>query len=175
MPLWGDRLNPGAAAIELNTFIVEKHWHNREIWFGLASAPNGEIHRADEDSGTAFTVDAGNDGYGTALQIIGSADTPVQTGMRKYEPGAIMLGTAENNNQVYFLRVIAGASAAAGVTAGTYATYMLKSAAAAFTGGEQQVRQSRVDSGIKLWAQLFAPGQNTSEITIWIGFHEYER
>ncbi|KKM22120.1 hypothetical protein LCGC14_1628530 [marine sediment metagenome] len=175
MPLWGDRLNPDAARIEQETFEIEKHLHNREIWFGVAAAPNGEIHVADEDAPTPFTVDAGNNSFGTALQILGSADTPVQVGMNYFDPGQLFFETAEHNQQEYFIRIICGETAAAGITARAYSTHMLRSGTGTFPGTEVILRQPRCNAGDKLWAQVFAPGQNTSEITLHVGIHEYKR
>ncbi|GAG40607.1 unnamed protein product, partial [marine sediment metagenome] len=101
---------------------IERHFHNYERWFGLAAAPNGEIHRADTitDNVAPFQIDAGNNTWGTWVQVLGSADTPDITGSTHYDPHKIDIVGAQVANVVYFVQLAYGASGAAGLSAGTY-------------------------------------------------------
>lgn len=45
---------------------IEKHFHGREKWFGLAASPSGETHRADRMNGAIlpFQLEAGDSAFG---------------------------------------------------------------------------------------------------------------
>ncbi len=152
---------------------IERHIHSREIWFGLATSPDAELHRADENEATPFTIDAGNNDFGTAIQVLGSTDTPIQTGMTIFDPGAMFFETAQHNTQEYFIRFICGETAAAGITANIYSTHMIRSKTGVFTDTEIELRQLRCPTGSKIWIQVKAPGQTSSEITVHFAIHEY--
>ena len=173
--VWGNRLQALEAQIEHQTYETEKHLHGREIWFGDAADPSAGVHEADIESPTAFIVNAGNNDWGTALQILGSADTPTDPLKNKYDPHMFLFVAAGNNAQVYYFRVIEGATAEAGVTAGKYSNIMMVSGVGTFTGRPVPVMMPRADVGAKLWIQSFAPTQNTSTASFYFGIHEYDR
>ena len=67
-------------------FEIERHFHSYERWYEAAASPSGETHIADRiGSGSgAFQIDAGNDDWGLWVQVLGSSDTPADTGKVKY-------------------------------------------------------------------------------------------
>ena len=92
----------------------------REIWLGAAAAPNGEVHVADTDSMEAFIADAGNDTWGSWLQIVGSSDTPIEAGRVLFGACRLLVSGVERANTETRVQVGFGATGAAALTAGTY-------------------------------------------------------
>lgn len=166
--------------IEQETFEIEHHIHNNASWMGLAATPSGETHRADRvgPGVGVFQADAGNNDWGTALQIIGSADTPIRSVTpvhTKFDLRRILITDAESTGQTYFLRIIGGATAAAGVSAGTYTEVAMHEDLGNSDHSPTEITNRRIEDGEKVWVQVFAPGANTSTIDFYIEIHEYPR
>jgi len=172
---FGSRLQALEAQIEHQTYETEKHFHGREIWFGDAADPSAGVHEADRESPTAFIVDAGSNTWGTAIQILGSGDTPVSAKSNKYDPHRFLFVDAETNAQLYIFRVIEGETAEAGITAGTYSNILMVSGVGTFPGRPVDIMMPRANVGTKLWIQSFAPLAVTSTASFYFGIHEYER
>ncbi len=166
--------------IAQETFEIENHIHNNASWLGLAATPSGETHRADRVAPGVgvFQVDAGNNDWGTAIQVIGSSDTPIRTvtpANTKFDLRRILITNAEGTNQTYFLRVICGDSAAAGVSAGTYTEVAMHEDLGNSDHSPTEITNNRIDAGEKVWIQAFAPTANTSTLDFWLEVHEYPR
>lgn len=152
---------------------VEQHLHTREIWLGAAAAPAGETHIADVDSMTAFVADAGNDTWGSWLQVIGSTDTPVVTGKVYFDPHRIMVSGVESANTETRVQIGCGASGAAAITAGTISEVMFSVPANA-RNIPIPMKKQRALATTKTWVRVWADGQNTSTVTFFLGIHEYD-
>jgi len=157
---------------------TERHFHSYERWFGLATVPNGEIHVADSiNDGTAvapFVPDAGNDAWGSWTQILGSSDTPAISGSTHYDLHRIMVVAVENANNVHFVQVAFGDSGAAALSAGDYTEFVFQPQS---VQGQQTIlamQGRRETAGVKAWIRLLVRGQNTSDMSIYFGLHEYE-
>lgn len=154
---------------------AERHAHSYERWFETAAAPNGEVHVADAiGSGSgAFQLDAGNDDWGSWLQILGSSDTPAISGLTNYDLHRMSIEAVERE-ATYFVQVALGASGAAALTAGDYTEFIYipetnkKEPAPVF----MQTRRAAV--GTKAWARTKCPGQNTATMDLYHGLHQYE-
>lgn len=155
---------------------IEKHFHNWERWFGVALSPSGETNIADtliQGAVTAFSINAGNDDWGTWLQILGSTDTPTNVGgtYTKFDLHSIQT-TANQRAGTYFVQFAFGATAADAVTAGTYTAKVL-----AFDGinlkSDFVIMMNRVAAGTKGWARCKYPGQNGATLGFYFGLHEY--
>jgi hypothetical protein len=153
---------------------LEEHFHGWERWFGAAAVPNGEVHVADlmSSNPVSFQADAGNNAFGSWLQIVGSGDTPVFIGSVTYMLHTILITAVERIN-LTVVQVGFGASGAAALAAGIYTTfpYIPQSAAAEelpvdFRSDEQPV-------GTKAWLRVFVPGQNTGTFNFFFGMHEH--
>ena len=163
----------GIDTIEREIEIVDTHQHCREIWLGAAAVPAGETHIADVDSMTAFVADAGNDTWGTWLQVLGSTDTPVVTGKAFFDPHRLMISAVESANTETRVQIGCGASGAAAITAGTISEVMFAVPANA-RNIPIPAKKDRALATTKTWVRVWADGQNTSTVTFFLGIHEYD-
>ena len=153
---------------------IERHLHSGARWFETATTPDGEVHVADEigSGGGAFQIDAGNDTWGSWVQVLGSSDTPTVTGKAYFDPHQFIVEGTERAS-TYFIRMTRGASGAAGLAAGTY-TEFVYAASVQKEAGIISVQTGRAPAGSKLWAQCMCPGENTGTLDFYFGLHEYE-
>ncbi len=154
--------------IEQEIFEVERHIHNREIWFG-----NGAV----EDSLTPYTIVSGNNLFGAAVLLLDTGDTPVDTGMVKFDPHKIEVVSVDTNSE-YLIRLIWGSgTAAAAETAKQYTTFpVVPSGIGANVSGDAiETKAKRILCGIdKVWMKC-KNATNLAEILVQIGIHEYPR
>jgi len=153
---------------------IERHFHSAGSWFEKATTPSGETHVADSigDGAGAFQLDAGNDDWGTWVQILGSSDTPARTGRLYFDPHEILIESTERI-ATYFIQFARGDSGAAGLAAGTYTELVIGSDTNRFKG-ITRVQTGRAPVGAKLWARCMCPTQDTATLDFYIGLHEYE-
>lgn len=166
--------------IEQLVYETEKHFHNYEQWIGLNGSPSGEVTRADilNNTPSPFQLDAGNDTYGAWVQILGSGDTPIITGMNKYDLHELIVVDHEHNNTFYNVQIAIGESAdlAGLLTAKTVTNVPFVTPSA--PGGQNEpveFRDRRGTAGQKVWARCWARGQNTGTLDLYFGLHEYLR
>ena len=163
--------------ISANVVEIEKHFHNQEKWFGLAAVPDAELHRADRltDVSTSFQADAGNDDWGSWLQVLGSDDTPVRAGMTKFDFHKVLVVSHEHNTTEYDMQVVCGESAgiAAKLTAEDFTEFGMVTGAGNSETGPTIFKQARIDVGDKVWVRIRANGQNTGTLDFKISIHEY--
>ena len=154
---------------------IERHLHSYERWFELAGTPSGETHRADATGTGAgvFQIDAGDDAYGSWLQILGSSDTPAVTGSEKFDLHRILI-TATERSVVYVVQIAYGATAAGALTAGDYTESVFAPSSNLVDSGPIDIQSWRVAAATKAWARCICPGQNTATLDFMIGLHEYE-
>ncbi|KKM07645.1 hypothetical protein LCGC14_1731800 [marine sediment metagenome] len=162
----------GIDSIEREIVRHDTHFHTREIWLGAAAVPAGETHVADVDSMVAFVADAGNDDWGTWLQVIGSTDTPVDAGMVWYDAHRIAITTVEQANTETRVQIGFGATGAAALTAGTYTEIIFRVPANARNIPIDE-RIKRAVSGDKAWVRVWADGAASGEVRFFLGIHEY--
>lgn len=153
---------------------IERHLHSGARWFGAAVSPNGETHVADRlgVGVNAFQIDAGNNTWGTWVQVLGSGDTPADAGKVYFDPHLIIVSASERA-AVYFVQFTRGASGEAGLAAGTYTELALDLTSKA-GGTIIPVQTGRAPAGALLWARCLCPGQNTGTMNFFLGIHEYE-
>ncbi len=156
---------------------IERHLHNTEKWFGMAVTPSGETHVADRMNvaDDPFTLTAGNDDFGSWVQILGSSDTPVTTGAVKFDAHRILV-TDTNSVNPFILQVVAGESAdiAAKIAAEEFSESPYVSATNNNDSGINDILVRRTDTGEKVWARARCIGSNGSTISLFYGIHEYE-
>jgi len=153
---------------------IERHLHSGARWFETAAVPDGEDHVADSiGSGNgAFRADAGNDTWGSWVQVLGADDTPTVEGKVFFDPHQLIIEDTERAS-TYFLQFARGDSGAAGLAAGTY-TELVYGASVQKETGIIPVQTGRAPAGSKLWWRVMCPGQDTSWMDAYIGIHEYE-
>jgi hypothetical protein len=154
---------------------TERHFHSYESWFGLASVPVGEVHRADRlGVGVApFVIDAANNDWGAWLQILGSADTPARAGDVKFDLHRLVFTNAERNAP-YFLQIAYGASGDAGYNAGAFTEVVFVPASNQIDSGPVDIQCRRHDVGTLAWARTLCPGEDTGTLSFYHGSHGYE-
>jgi hypothetical protein len=164
--------------IEQEAYEIEHHFHNIERWCGAAVGWDGtnEENATDPDRLNPFTMDAGNDTWGTAVCIMGSSDTPILAGMTKYDPHRLLIVAVENAKNAHKkIRLAWGTSYAAAIIAGTFTEFVFIPLSNRAGNIPLEVQTSRLDSGVKMFASLWGFGENTCTIDFIIGIHEYDR
>jgi len=155
---------------------IERHLHGWERWFGEAGTPSGEVHVADRigTTSTPFTIDGGNDTWGSWLQILGSSDTPAVAGQVKFDLHRIEITTVERTNATHFIQIGFGASGAAALTSNTYTEFVFRPSTVQGRAAPVTIISRRRDAGTLAWARCWVVGQNTGEVEFWAGLHEYQ-
>ena len=167
---------------------VEHHFHSGNFGFGIAAAADGEIHVADRTSvGAAgaeagpFVLDAGNDDWGSWIQVVGSADTPVSelTTATHYDMNEITVVATEHDDQRYMYQAVVQEDAPVDDPQdGDYATEGEFFIHAAAIQGDPvlptiEFRSHRRPVTTKMWMRLRAPNQNTSTASFYLYGHFY--
>jgi hypothetical protein len=153
---------------------IENHIHSDMRWFAVATAPDGELHVADRvgDGSAAFQIDAGNNTWGSWVQILGSDDTPAVVGMAYFDFSKVIVEDTERAN-AYFIQFSRGTSGAAGLSANMYTEFVIASSPT--VDHSIVILQSRrAAAGTKVWARCMCPGQDTATVDFYFGIHEYE-
>lgn len=155
---------------------IDRHAHSFERWFGVAAVPNGEVHVADRISPTisVFQADAGNDNWGAWLQIVGSSDTPTDSGNVYFDPHRLFIRAAQRFTNIHFIQIGFGASGAAALAAGTYGEFPYEPQSATAMELSIKIKSRRLVVGTKGWLRLVVPGQVSGTIDFLVGIHEYE-
>lgn len=148
---------------------VAKHFHCYERWLGKLAVPAGGKVAA-EATLTPFQATSGNNTWGTGIQVVDTNDTPLQSGMVKFDPHRIMIVDASSTS-VYRLRIAFGATYAAAITAGTYSGFMFRIAASSrFTPID--IKVPRHVNGTKTWVAVWN-ATNGATVDFFLGLHEY--
>lgn len=152
---------------------IERHLHHYSIWFETAASPSGETHVADRigSGGGSFQIDAGNDDWGSWVQLIGSEDTPVVAGGH-FDPNDLHIDAAERT-ATYFIQIACGESGAAAFAANTYSDCVFTPQSVQGKPDVLSVVTRRQQAGTKVWARCMCPSQNTATLNLYIGIHEY--
>lgn len=173
--LAADGLSGVSGSLAYMVAEIEEHAHAYETWLEAAATPSGETNVADMVGvgGGSFQADAGNDDWGSWLQVVGSADTPARSGMSYYDFHRIVIASAERN-AAYFLQVAFGESGASALSAGDYADVVIAPLGAIPSGAPIDIQTERHTVTTKAWIRAKCPGQNTGTINFYCGIHEYE-
>ena len=171
-----DGLNGIVDSLAYRIHETERHLHGWERWYGVAVTPSGETHIADRigTAVAALQVDAGNDTWGTWTQILGSADTPADSGNVSFDLHRLFVEAVERANTEYYIQIACGASGAAGLSAGDYTEFVYEAVTAAGVEMPMEMMMRRCVVTTKMWMRLFVPGQNTGTMDFYFGLHEYE-
>ena len=161
--------------VDVDNHVLMNHIHNFERWFGAALVPNAEIHVADNilTATTWFTADAGNNTWGSWLQIFGSSDTPNQVGMTLFDFHRLYVAEIERGGLSHFIQIGWGASGAAALAAGNYLDIVYKPVSAANAETPIQLIGKRIPAGSKVWIRVKIPTANTGTFSFYAGIHEY--
>ena len=152
-------------------YEAEHHLHNREIWFGVAASPAGTTNAGDSDVMAAFQIDAGNDTWGSWQLLLGSADTPVQSGRIKFDVHRLIISDVETDKTATRIQFGTGASGSEAVV-----TEILLYPAKVATQVDPpfSVICPRINVSTLFSARCWVSGANTSTVDFYLGIHEYE-
>lgn len=150
---------------------IERHLHSGGRWYETASVPTA-THIADRigDGAGPFQIDAGNDDWGSWVQIFGPDD--MTAGKVYFDPHCMIVKDAQESD-TYFIQIGRGASGASALSAGTY-TELVYSATVQKETGIIPIQTGRAPAGSLLWARCKIPGVNTGTLDFYFGLHEYE-
>lgn len=155
---------------------IEKHFHNREKWLGIAAVADAELHVADRMVGTTapFVLTAGNNDFGAWVQMLGSTDTPVSSGMTKFDIHRFIV-TDTNSVLPFIIQVVGGESAdiAAKLAAEEFTEAPYKASSNSIDTGIEDMMSNRLPVGTKGWARCACIGGNGTTLSVYAGIHEY--
>jgi hypothetical protein len=157
---------------------IERHLHGRERWMGKSADQSGADWAA--DSLTPFRAISGDGAYGAdandEAKVLGTSDTPVITGMVRYDLHRLMM-VAASSDTVYKLRIVYGSGTMAdAITAGQYSEIcvMADAAAAQVPHDAFEIMMPRGYCGVtQVWIQAWN-ATNNATIDFLVALHEYE-
>jgi len=152
---------------------IEKHLHNRARRWGAAAAPD-ETNAIDANVNRPYVAVSGNNDWGAAIPIIGTADAPVPAPDNvKFDLHHIAI-TDVDDNTLYRLRIIYGDdTSAAAIAAGQWTEFMfIAGTGPRSTPTAIEIMMPRVNVGWKCWAQVWN-ATNLSAVDFFIGCHGY--
>lgn len=174
----GSSIESDIQTIKEEVIEVEEHLHNYEKWLGAAATPSGETHVADRMGGatSAFSLTSGNSDFNASwTQILGSSDTPIQSGKTKFDMHRILV-TETDSTAPFIIQIVSGESSeiAAKIAAEDFDEVPFVSATNLNDSGISEVIDKRIDSGEKIWMRCACIGENAKTIGFYIGLHEYD-
>lgn len=180
-PKIDDEATDGLAGVNnslaYRTHEIEKHFHSYERWGGKDTSPDGEnqvVAWTGADAMNPFVSTSGNDTFGSWIQVIGPNDTPVQTGMVKYDFHRILITdvSAQADTDIHKIQISVGATGDAGIAAEEYTEFMFTP----LKGGRNDpipFHMERTADGSKVWVRHWVDGENAQTMNLFIGLHEY--
>lgn len=169
-----DLLPDGGALTEIATQVdeTELHFHNVERWWGALGAP-GEINAIEANVSRPFVATSGNDAWGAAISIKGTADNPVAATDAQFDGRQLMVVDSDHAT-AYRMRIIYGTGTSAdAITAGQWSEIMFITAPGPFASGVPvDIRSPLLSIGIKLWCQIWN-ATNASTVSFFWNAHGY--
>ena len=172
-----DGLSGVANSLAYRIHEIERHFHNRERWWGAVAAPD-ETNAIEANVTRPFVAVSGNDTWGTAIPICGTDDDPTPgDGDTKFDIHRLLITDLDDETDAWRIRVIWGTGTSGdAITAGQWTEIMVQSNAVPGNraGGQPiEVIMRRENVGVKLWAQSWND-TNLEEIEFFWGCHGYE-
>lgn len=154
---------------------IEKHVHSRGRWWGATGAPD-ETNAIAATVTVPFAATSGNDDWGTAIPVCGTGDTPVPTGLVKFDAHRLLITDLDDDTTPWRIRFIYGTgTSAAAITAGQWSEEMIQSNAVPGNragGTPLDFQMPRIDVGTKMWAQAWND-TNGEVLSFFWGAHGY--
>ena len=155
---------------------LERHFHNRERWWGATGAPD-ETNAIAATVTVPFVAISGADTGGTAIPICGTADEPVPSPDNvKFDIHRVMVTDLDDDTTPWRLRIIYGTGTSGdAITAGQWTEIMVMTNAVPGNragGSPVDVIMRRVDVGAKCWAQSWND-TNLEDLSFFWGAHGY--
>ena len=161
--------------VEAEVNEIDQHCHNVERWHGAVDAPS-ETNAIEANVDAPFAATSGDDTWGTAIPILGTADNPVLAGMEEFDCREILITDLDADTSPWRIRIIWGTGTSAdAITAGQWSERMVQTNAVPGNraGGDPvSFRMPLLDVGIKLWAQSWNQ-TNLEVLQFFWGAHGY--
>lgn len=155
---------------------IEQHFHNSERWWGAVAVPD-ETNAIDANVGRPFAATSGNDDWGTAIPVVGTADNAGVTGLStEFDPHEILVTDLDDDTTPWRIRLIYGTGTSAdAITAGQWSERMIESNAVPGNragGTPVDFKMIILDVGTKIWAQAWND-TNGEVLSFFLGCHGY--
>lgn len=155
---------------------IEKHFHNRERWWGAVAVPD-ETNAIDANVDRPFVAISGNNDWGAAIPILGTDDVPGIAGDVKADIHRILVTDLDDDTTPWRWRILWGTGTSGeAIAAGDWSEIMVQSNAVPGNragASPADVRMPRVDVGGKCWAQVWNQQATSEEMSFFIGVHTY--
>jgi len=157
---------------------IEKHFHNKERWFGISADQSGNDW-ALESTLNPFTAISGASDFGQdandEAKLFGIADLPAIPGMVKCDIHRILI-VEMSVDTPYIFRIIYGSDTMANnESAGQYSDFMVQNNPTGSKAGgfPVDIMMPRIVSGTdKVWVRVKC-ATNNATVTFFCGIHEY--
>lgn len=180
-PVYADNWNTQAIQDTLSRTLAEalegeRHHHRYHSTIAAHQNPTGAV-KADTREQAFYTFDltaAADSTFGTDVQVLGTGDTPIRTGMNFFEFAEGFM-VAVNSNTVYKLRIACGASYSDAVSNGDYTDIWIRGDSSnpqQSSPIEFEIGSERFPAGSLVWIAIAnAAGAQTASFLFAI--HEY--
>lgn len=149
-------VSTAVAAIQDTVDEIDQHFHNVERWWGSNGSPS-ETNAIAATVTAHFQATSGNDTWGTAIPICGTADNPVLPTQTEFDAHRIQIIDLDDQTDLWRLRIIWGTgTSAAAIVANQWTEVPVISNAIPGNragGVPVDVRMPPIAIGTKLWAQ----------------------
>ena len=171
-----DGLSGVSNSLAYRVMELERHFHNRERWWGAVAVPD-ETNAIDSNVDTPFAATSGNNTWGAAIPICGTADDPTPgDGDVKYDCHRIFVTDLDDDTSPWKFRIIWGTGTSAeGIAALDWTEVPVQSNAVPGNragASPADVLMRRENVGVKLWAQAWNDTNGEIMSFFW-GTHGY--
>ena len=152
------------------------HFHGRERWFGPSADQSGSDWALAETL-DSYTIVSGNNTWGAVKKLLGTSDTPVVAGKKKWDAHRFLLADIDSDT-IWKLQFIWGSGTSEdAIAAGQYTevyTGVDSVAPTTLPRVPVDVMMPRLNAGVdQLWVRGWN-ATNLAEMEIYIGIHEYD-
>jgi len=155
----GEDLDDMEAEIE----EVERHFHNKEVWYGVGGSAT---------SLTPYTLTSAAGAFGIWVELLTAAQTPFRTGMGYFDAHRVLINDADNINP-WRIQLAWGASGDAAILDDHYTEFVVQAQVLANQtfSGPVDVLMPKIGTGQGLYARCHNAA--AGDIKIFVGIHEY--
>ena len=171
-----DGLTGTANSLAYRVMELERHFHNRERWWGALAGPD-ETNAIEANVNRPFVAPSGDNTWGAAVPILGTADDPTPgDGDTKFDMHRVLVTGLDDDTTPWRLRLIWGTGTSGdAITAEQWSEIMVMTNAVPGNragAAPADVIMRRVDVGVKMWAQAWND-TDAEELSFFYGVHGY--
>ncbi len=166
----GDPIQFDVNDIQVDVNVIHETMHSHERWLGAHGSPTAT--RFADVTETAFQIDSGNTVFGVWVQVLGTDDTPLDSGKGSYQWDQILITDLEQTT-TYRIQIAFGPDADAALTAGHYTEMLVRKGPGLVEPFPVDFHNDIHDAGEEAWARCRC-ASNTGTVDFMIGLHEYD-